>query len=532
MQEGKTQNLRRAVRAFDGVVVPAGETLSFWRQLGRVTRRRGFVDGRELRDGCLIPAVGGGLCQLSNALYDLALRTGAEIVERHAHTHLVPGSPVAEGRDATIAWNYIDLRFRPQVPIRLEVRLTAGELVVAFWGTDPPDPGPRRASRRDDGRRLTVAAPAAAGCDSCGETDCFRHTGRLETAASDPLATAGPVAFVVDGATPELVAHLRSIRRPADRVLAPLDGALWGVDRYRWEEGGRVAGDGATRATLAGALRIRRAARRGPAAVRAASLARDERVAATLARHLRPEHTHLVVSQSLVAFLWREGVLGGRTYDVLGHRLTLAELHQRLDDALARFPDRRALGDFRAPDELVVAEAEALAAARSVVTAHVGLAGAVGARAVVLPWAGLASAPVPVRASRPSPSARLVLGFAGPLVERTGASDVAAAAAVLGAEVQLLPAAGTAADHPAWAGVTVRTATHRQRWLDQVDVVVQPSIAEERPAALLAALAAGVPVVAGEGSGLPAHPLLREVAYGDGRALEAAIVASSGGSRG
>ncbi|WP_232760584.1 VanW family protein, partial [Xanthomonas sp. SHU 166] len=73
---GKIHNLRLAARALHGVEVPAGATFGFWRQLGRATRRRGFVAGRELREGCLVPSIGGGLCQVSNAIYDAALRQG------------------------------------------------------------------------------------------------------------------------------------------------------------------------------------------------------------------------------------------------------------------------------------------------------------------------------------------------------------------------------------------------------------------------------------------------------------------------
>lgn len=109
---GKIENLRVARRAFDGVSLQTGQVLSFWAQLGKPSRRRGFVIGRELREGCLIPSVGGGLCQLSNALYAAALEAGLEIVERHAHTRTIPGSQAARGRDATVFWNYVDLRLR------------------------------------------------------------------------------------------------------------------------------------------------------------------------------------------------------------------------------------------------------------------------------------------------------------------------------------------------------------------------------------------------------------------------------------
>lgn len=66
LQAGKTQNLRVAAARLHGLLIPRGASFSFWRHVGRPTRARGFVRGRELREGCIIPSVGGGLCQLSN----------------------------------------------------------------------------------------------------------------------------------------------------------------------------------------------------------------------------------------------------------------------------------------------------------------------------------------------------------------------------------------------------------------------------------------------------------------------------------
>lgn len=82
---GKVQNLRAACRQLDGVEIPAGEVFSFWKQLGRTTRVKGFTEGRELRSGCLVPNLGGGLCQLSGLLHAAALAAGLEVVERHTH---------------------------------------------------------------------------------------------------------------------------------------------------------------------------------------------------------------------------------------------------------------------------------------------------------------------------------------------------------------------------------------------------------------------------------------------------------------
>ena len=43
-------------------------------------------------------------------------------------------------RDATIFWNYVDLRFRPSVRSQLEVLLTRGELVVRLRATQTAAP--------------------------------------------------------------------------------------------------------------------------------------------------------------------------------------------------------------------------------------------------------------------------------------------------------------------------------------------------------------------------------------------------------
>ncbi|HLL99878.1 MAG TPA: VanW family protein, partial [Pyrinomonadaceae bacterium] len=132
LMAGKIHNLRLAIANLNGAEISANQTFSFWKQTGRATRRRGFVRGRELREGCVIPNVGGGLCQLSNALYDAALQANFEIVERHAHTQIVPGSLAEKGRDATVFWNYVDLRFRSSHAFRIEAELTATHLIVRF----------------------------------------------------------------------------------------------------------------------------------------------------------------------------------------------------------------------------------------------------------------------------------------------------------------------------------------------------------------------------------------------------------------
>lgn len=139
-QQGKNINLRVACAAIDGLLLAPGAVFSFWRHVGRPTRARGYVEGRMLQGGSLSPAVGGGLCQLSTALYEVALQANLTILERHAHSRIVPGPNAARaGRDATVAWNYVDLRFAsPDRALRLGAVVTADDLVVSFRATLPP----------------------------------------------------------------------------------------------------------------------------------------------------------------------------------------------------------------------------------------------------------------------------------------------------------------------------------------------------------------------------------------------------------
>ena len=112
---GKVHNLRLARRAFDGIVVPQGSVFSFWRQLGRPHRWRGFVEGREVRAGCVVPTIAGGLCQLSNALASCAVYAGMALTERHAHTaRMAHDTERADTGtvDATVLWNHVDPALR------------------------------------------------------------------------------------------------------------------------------------------------------------------------------------------------------------------------------------------------------------------------------------------------------------------------------------------------------------------------------------------------------------------------------------
>lgn len=138
-EAGKRQNIALAAPSFNGLVVAPQVPLSFWRALGRPTAQRGYVYGMELRGGCLVPSLGGGLCLISNSLFRLGAELGWSILERHGHT-LDAGFPTDGqwGMDATVFWPYVDLRMAPRQGERwLGMTVRDGALHIEVRGREP-----------------------------------------------------------------------------------------------------------------------------------------------------------------------------------------------------------------------------------------------------------------------------------------------------------------------------------------------------------------------------------------------------------
>jgi hypothetical protein len=503
---GKIENLRIAARRLHGVVIPAHRTFSFWRQVGRATRRAGYVRGRELREGCLIPSIGGGLCQLSNALYDAALRAGFTIIERHAHSEVVAGSFAAAGRDASVFWNYVDLRFRAAVDIRIEATLTADSLIVRFRGSA----GVRQTVPNAAGLSLGVHE-ASGGCESCGMDACFRHRERKRVYPR-PERTA----FFVDTYWPEYDAYVNDVARSGDTLHLPIDGRRLGKLNYNWNT---AAFEDVFESRLHSALRGYRS--RGVATHGASRermlLAWADRTAQRFASQVSYEVTHLVVMQHLLPALWHAGVLGGRTFDVLMTGLPLRALHDTLDAAARLHPQSSTLADFRADARLLAAEEAALSAARTIVTPHPAVAAIFGSRAVHLDWTVPEASGI-TTADRKSPA----MLFPSATLGRKGAYEVRSAAIATGMTVLLCGPELEGADF--WKDVSVERHATFESAAARADVVVAPSFVEAQPRRLLHAHALGLPIVASAACGLGDLPNTVTIAAGNVGALCAAVV--------
>ena len=75
LQKNKVVNLQLAAARLNGVVLRPGETFSYWRLIGKPSRKKGYREGMVLFLGRIGSDVGGGLCQLSNLIFWMTLHT-------------------------------------------------------------------------------------------------------------------------------------------------------------------------------------------------------------------------------------------------------------------------------------------------------------------------------------------------------------------------------------------------------------------------------------------------------------------------
>lgn len=118
--ENRTNNIRVSLARINGTILEPGEKFSFNDVVGPRTFKDGFFEAFEMVKGDLVTGVGGGVCQSSTTLYQAALMSDLQIVDRDIHS-----SPVLyteKGQDATVFLSRdreIDFVFKNTTPGRL-----------------------------------------------------------------------------------------------------------------------------------------------------------------------------------------------------------------------------------------------------------------------------------------------------------------------------------------------------------------------------------------------------------------------------
>ncbi|WP_328438101.1 VanW family protein [Streptomyces sp. NBC_00444] len=135
----RTKNIGRAVELINGSVVLPDETWSFNRTVGERTEANGFVEGVMILDDQFTKAPGGGVSAVATTMFNAMFFAGVEPVEYGAHSFYIERYP--EGREATVAWGSLDLRFANDSgnAIYIQAESTDTSVTVTFLGTKKYD---------------------------------------------------------------------------------------------------------------------------------------------------------------------------------------------------------------------------------------------------------------------------------------------------------------------------------------------------------------------------------------------------------
>lgn len=135
--EGRSHNVTVAAQALNETLLMPDEVFEYGKIVAKAEQEYGYKEAPVILKGKLTPGIGGGICQVSSTLYNAALLTGLEIVERRNHSLVVSYLP--KGLDATFADGYVNFKFRNTTGKQLLIRTVVKDktVTVKLFGTMP-----------------------------------------------------------------------------------------------------------------------------------------------------------------------------------------------------------------------------------------------------------------------------------------------------------------------------------------------------------------------------------------------------------
>jgi vancomycin resistance protein YoaR len=120
----RQSNIQLAVKAINNTLLWPGELFSFNEVVGPRTMLRGYQPAPIIMMGHMEMDFGGGVCQVASTLYNAAAAADLTIIERHQHSR--PVHYVPKGKDATVNYGYLDLKFKNNLNTPLIVKAWVG----------------------------------------------------------------------------------------------------------------------------------------------------------------------------------------------------------------------------------------------------------------------------------------------------------------------------------------------------------------------------------------------------------------------
>ncbi len=133
--EKRIQNITRAAEKIKGTFIPHNKTFSFNKTIQSITKADGFAEENVIKGNTTVKEVGGGVCEVSTAVFRSAFFGGLPIPERSNHS-LALESYLPHGIDAAIYLGVKDLQFQNDTPgdILLDTFVDDDEIHVVLYG--------------------------------------------------------------------------------------------------------------------------------------------------------------------------------------------------------------------------------------------------------------------------------------------------------------------------------------------------------------------------------------------------------------
>ena len=133
----RSYNVALAASSCNGKILMPGETFSYLGTIGDPSQANGYKSSTGYSNGQTVTMDGGGVCQVSSAIYYCAVYANLDIVHRANHAFTVGYVP--DGLDATVYYPSLDFKFRNNTdfPIKLVSYVSGGKLTVQIYGTNP-----------------------------------------------------------------------------------------------------------------------------------------------------------------------------------------------------------------------------------------------------------------------------------------------------------------------------------------------------------------------------------------------------------
>jgi len=177
----RNTNIGTAAAKINGTLLKPNEIFSLNKIVGERTKENGFAEGYIISGGKFEKDFGGGVSQSATTTFNAAFFAGVKILEHKAHSVYISRYPV--GREATVAWPSVDLRFQNdsghgllvQTIFKASTPGSKGSIRVIIWGTKFVDVTAGQ-SAKTNVRQPSVVYNTAAKCEPQAPTAGFDIT--------------------------------------------------------------------------------------------------------------------------------------------------------------------------------------------------------------------------------------------------------------------------------------------------------------------------------------------------------------------